>query len=102
MYALLVPCKDKSLTRSQISITSYTVDAFELYAASALAANTVIRSIMAAVLPLAAPKMYQALGDGWGNSLLAFLALAMVPIPILLIKHGEKIRGWNAEKIKTL
>lgn len=46
--------------------------------------------------------MYQALGDGWGNSLLAFLALAMVPIPILLIKHGEKIRGWNAEKIKTL
>jgi len=57
---------------------------------------------MAAVLPLAAPKMYEALGLGWGNSLLAFLALAMVPIPILLIKYGETIRGWNKERIKML
>ena len=57
---------------------------------------------MAAVLPLAAPKMYQALGLGWGNSLLAFLALAMVPIPILLVKHGEMIRGWNKERIRNL
>jgi len=36
--------------------------------------------------------MYNVLGLGWGNSLLAFLSLAMVPIPILFRKYGERIR----------
>jgi hypothetical protein len=57
---------------------------------------------MAAVLPLAAPKLYQALGLGWGNSLLAFLALAMVPVPVLLYLYGERMRSWNTERIKRL
>jgi hypothetical protein len=88
--------------KMQISIQAYTVDAFTLYAASALAANTITRSVMAATLPLAAPKMYQTLGLGWGNSLLAFLALAMVPVPVLLMVHGEKMRMWNVERMKRL
>jgi hypothetical protein len=78
------------------------VDAFTLYAASALAANTLTRSVMAAVLPLAGPKMYKVLGLGWGNSLLAFLALAMIPVPCLLMLHGEKMRKWNVERMKNL
>jgi MFS family permease len=86
----------------QIAIQAYVVDAFTLYAASALAANTLTRSVMAAVLPLAGPKMYKALGLGWGNSLLAFLALAMIPVPCLLMVHGEKMRMWNVEKMKNL
>lgn len=57
---------------------------------------------MAAVLPLAAPKMYETLGLGWGNSLLAFLALAMIPIPVVLFFRGEKMRSWNIERIKRL
>lgn len=75
-----------------LCIIAYLIDAFELYAASALAANTVVRSIFGAVLPLAGATMYHALGYGWGNSLLGFLALAMVPIPILLTKFGERMR----------
>ncbi len=47
-------------------ISLYLIDAFVIYAASALAANTVIRSIMGAVLPLAGQKMYNTLGLGWG------------------------------------
>ena len=78
------------------------MDAFTLYAASALAANTVIRSVMAAVLPLAAPKLYARLGVGWGNSLLAFLALAMLPVPLLLLRYGERMRNWNAARMKSL
>lgn len=89
------------LTLEQMSIQAYTIDAFTIYAASALAANTIVRSVMAAVLPLAAPKMYATLGYGWGNSLLAFLALAMVPVPFLLMKYGEKMRVANAERMKT-
>lgn len=57
---------------------------------------------MAAFIPLAAPKMYQAMGYGWGNSLLAFLSLVMIPIPALLLKYGETIRGWNKERIEAL
>ena len=57
---------------------------------------------MAAVLPLAGPKMYDVLGLGWGNSLLAFLALAMVPVPVLLMVHGEKMRCWNVERMRSL
>jgi hypothetical protein len=86
----------------KIAIQAYVVDAFTLYAASALAANTLTRSVMAAVLPLAGPKMYKALGLGWGNSLLAFLALAMIPVPCLLMMHGEKMRMWNVERMKSL
>jgi hypothetical protein len=79
---------------------AYLVDAYTIYAASALAATAIMRSVMAAVLPLAAPKMYAALGIGWGNSLLAFMALACLPVPFLLMKFGERMRGWNAEDEK--
>ena len=73
-------------------IQTYLVDAFTIYAASALAANTVLRSLVGAVLPLAGQKMYATLGLGWGNSLLAFIALAMCPIPVIFYRYGEKIR----------
>ncbi|KAI0099192.1 MFS general substrate transporter [Nemania sp. FL0031] len=73
-------------------IQAYLVDAFTLYAASASATNTVVRSIFGALVPLAGPPLYNSLGLGWGNTLLAFVALAMVPGPVLLIKYGEKVR----------
>jgi multidrug resistance protein len=78
-----------------MSIQAYLVDAFTIYAASALAANTIVRSVMAAMIPLAAPSMYQRLGLGWGNSLLAFLAVACIPIPFGLMRYGEKLRKMN-------
>ncbi|TVY15569.1 Efflux pump radE [Lachnellula arida] len=73
-------------------IQMYLVDAFTIYAASALATNTVVRSLFGATIPLAGPKLYASLGLGWGNSLLAFIALAFSPSPFLLIKYGERIR----------
>ncbi|TVY14273.1 Efflux pump radE [Lachnellula arida] len=75
-----------------MTVTTYLVDAFTIYAASALAANSVVRSVIGAVLPLAGQKMYLALGLGWGNSLLAFVAMALLPVPIVLMKWGERLR----------
>ncbi|KAI9743782.1 MAG: hypothetical protein M1818_002516 [Claussenomyces sp. TS43310] len=72
---------------------TYLVDAYTVYAASALAANTVLRSVMAALLPLCGQKMYSALGLGWGNSLLAFVAMAMMPLPYLFSRYGEHLRN---------
>ena len=65
---------------------------FSIYAASALATNTVIRSIAGAVLPLAGLPMYRALGLGWGNSLLGFIAIGLMPMSIVLLKYGERVR----------
>ena len=73
-------------------IQTYLIDAFTIYAASAIAANTILRSLVGALLPLAGRKMYETLGLGWGNSLLAFIALAMCPIPWVFFKYGEWIR----------
>ncbi|KAF7538257.1 hypothetical protein G7054_g3105 [Neopestalotiopsis clavispora] len=60
--------------------------------ASALAANTFLRYIAGAFLPLAGPPMYEKLGLGWGNSLLGFLGLAFVPLPWILTIYGERFR----------
>ena len=73
-------------------INTYLIDAYTLYAASALAANTILRSILGAVFPLFALQMYNSLGLGWGNSLLAFLTLALCLVPIIFYRYGEAIR----------
>jgi len=37
--------------------------------------------------------MYEALGYGWGNSLLGLLAISFVPDPILIYRYGEWLRA---------
>ncbi|KAF1914425.1 major facilitator superfamily domain-containing protein [Ampelomyces quisqualis] len=75
-------------------IQTYLVDSYTRYAASAIAAATVLRSLAGFGFPLFAPAMYNALDFGWGNSLLGFVALGLgVPAPFMLWKFGEKLRG---------
>jgi len=78
---------------------SYLVDVFTVYAASAMAASTVLRSLAAAFIPLSSQKMYAQMGYGWGNSMLAFVACALIPIPFLFIKYGERIRNNSTVKL---
>ena len=74
-------------------IQTYIVDSYTRYAASAIAATTVLRSLAGFGFPLFAPYMYQKLHYGWGNSLLGFLAIALGwPAPMLLWKYGELLR----------
>jgi hypothetical protein len=75
-----------------LPIQAYLVDAFGIYAASAIAANTVVRSIVGAFLPLGGPSMYATLGLGWGNSLLGFVALGLLPVPVVFYFYGKRIR----------
>ena len=77
---------------TQIPIQTYIVDAFPLHAASALNVMTVLRSWAGAILPFAGPPLYARLGYGWGNSVLGFIALAFVPVPLLFIRYGERVR----------
>ncbi|KAJ5436872.1 Major facilitator superfamily domain general substrate transporter [Penicillium cf. griseofulvum] len=73
-------------------LQTYVIDCYPKYAASANATLTATRSLVGALLPLAGPKMFEALGLGWGNSLLGFLALAFIPVPLIFIKYGKVIR----------
>ncbi|KAH6645011.1 major facilitator superfamily domain-containing protein [Truncatella angustata] len=70
----------------------YLIDAYSTHAASALAANPVMRSIAGAILPLCWLKIYAVLGLGRGNSLLAFIAVALIPVPFVILRYGEKLR----------
>ncbi|PLB39031.1 MFS transporter [Aspergillus candidus] len=77
-------------------IQTYTVDAYTRFAASALAASSFLRSLAGFGFPLFAPYMYKTLQYGWGNSLLAFIALGLgIPAPIFLWRYGEKLRKMS-------
>lgn len=74
-------------------IQSYLVDSYTRFAASAVGAAAVLRSLAGFGFPLFAPDLYAALGFGWGNTLLAFVGIAIGwPGPILLWKYGEALR----------
>lgn len=74
-------------------IQTYMVDTYTRFAASALAAGSFLRSLAGFGFPLFAPYMYNALHYGWGNSLLAFIALAIgFPVPVFLWKFGKTLR----------
>lgn len=87
------------LLTTYMPATTYLVDVFTFHAASAMAANTVFRSLAAAIIPLSSQKMYSQLGYGWGNSMLGFIALALAPMPFLFIKFGERIRKSSTIKL---
>ncbi|KAI2476061.1 AraJ Arabinose efflux permease [Pyrenophora tritici-repentis] len=79
--------------------TTYLVDVFTVYAASAMAACTVMRSLAAAFIPLSSEAMYAQLGYGWGNTMLGLIAVALVPIPFLFIRYGGMIRARSTVKL---
>lgn len=76
-----------------ISVALYLVDTYAaLTAASALAANGLLRYAFAGTFPLFAISFYRRFGIGWATSVLAFICLAMLPIPWILYKWGNCIR----------
>ncbi|KAK6068699.1 major facilitator superfamily transporter [Seiridium cupressi] len=90
-----------------MSLTNYIVDAYLGYAASALAASTVLRSIAGAVFPLFTAQLYSSLGIHWASSVPGFLALVFVPCLLMFYKYGHVIRsktkfGQEAAKLAAM
>ncbi|OCL09910.1 MFS general substrate transporter [Glonium stellatum] len=77
---------------NSISAWSYLVDAFGIYAASATAGNVVLRNAASAALPLAGPPLSERLGFGLGYSVLALVGVLAVPISLILMYMGERMR----------
>jgi hypothetical protein len=76
---------------------AYTTDAYEArYAASAASVGAFMRTMCGFGFPLFAPQMYDTLGLGWGNSLLAFLTMTLgIVMPIGLWFYGAKLRKMS-------
>ncbi|KAJ5087108.1 hypothetical protein NUU61_008415 [Penicillium alfredii] len=77
-----------------LSVFNYLIDAYTIFAASVLAANSLLRSLFGFAFPLFTSYMYQDLGIHWASCVPAFLALACVPFPFILYKKGLTIRKY--------
>lgn len=71
---------------------NFLVDTYTLYAASAVSANTFLRSILAAAFPLAAMPMFHNLGVGPAMSVLGAVATVAIPVPFFFMKYGLALR----------
>ncbi|KAF5686206.1 benomyl methotrexate resistance [Fusarium denticulatum] len=75
-----------------VGFLNYLVDTYLAYAASAMAANTILRSACAATAPLFTTKMFHTLGVGGGGSVIGGMATLLAAIPFLFWKYGKNIR----------
>ncbi|ROV88759.1 hypothetical protein VMCG_10050 [Cytospora schulzeri] len=73
-------------------VTTYLIDVFHAKAAGPVGAAAVLRCLAGGLLPLCADNLYTTLGYGWGNTLLAFVALMFTPFPYLFYRNGERLR----------
>ncbi|KAI1206468.1 polyamine transporter 1 [Annulohypoxylon truncatum] len=74
---------------------NYLVDTFQMYAASAVAANTFMRSCFAAAFPLVVTPLYHNIGVGPGSSIFAGFACLLMPVPYVFYFFGKRIRAAN-------
>lgn len=72
---------------------NYLIDTFQRYAASAIAANTFLRSLLAAGFPLLVNPMYRKLGIPWASSVFGFFSVLLIPIPYLFYTYGPRLRA---------
>jgi hypothetical protein len=73
---------------------AYIIDTYPDHTSSASAASQFLRGLTAFEFPLFAPTIYAALGYGWGNSLMAFLAIGFaLPASVLIWRYGPRLRA---------
>lgn len=72
---------------------NYLVDAYLMFAASAIAGNTFLRSLCGAGFPLFSTYMFNGMGIQWASTLLGCVAAVLAPIPVIFYLYGHKIRA---------
>ncbi|KAL8279684.1 hypothetical protein RQP46_007997 [Phenoliferia psychrophenolica] len=84
-----------------LSLMNYLIDAYTVYAASVLAANSVLRSLFGMAFPLFTTDMYKNLGVNWASAVPGFLALACFPFSIIFWKYGARIRAKSTMSVEA-
>lgn len=80
------------------AIQHYILDCYSRngFAASALAAMNVARFLAGFGFPSFADELYNTLGSGWGNSLLALIAAVVGCLSVSLWKFGSRLREMSS------
>ncbi|KAH6845601.1 major facilitator superfamily domain-containing protein [Chaetomium sp. MPI-CAGE-AT-0009] len=81
---------------------NYLVDTFTEHAASAVAANTFLRSCFACAFPLVVGPMFHNLGVGPGSSIPAGFSVLLIPVPFVFFVYGKRIRAgykWSRASV---
>jgi len=76
-----------------LSLLNYIVDAYLMFAASAIAANTFMRSIFGGIFPLFATYMFNGMGIQWASTLVGCVAVLLAPMPVFFYIYGKRIRA---------
>ncbi|KAK6063637.1 major facilitator superfamily transporter [Seiridium cupressi] len=74
-------------------IAHYIVDAYSLYAGSAIGAVVLGENMFIAFLPLAAQSLYTTLGFSLASTVLAVISAVLAATPIALLVWGREIRA---------
>ncbi|KAF9815811.1 hypothetical protein IEO21_04323 [Rhodonia placenta] len=75
-----------------LSTFYYTIDAYTTYAASAFAAQAMIRSVATSVFVLFGTQMFSGLGPRWATFILAMIGVVEIALPIVFMRKGEALR----------
>lgn len=81
---------------------NYLVDTFTKYGASAIAANTFLRSCFAGAFPLVVSPLYHNIGVGPGSTITGGFACLMIPVPFFFYFFGKRIRAsskWSRDSV---
>lgn len=70
----------------------YLLDSFTRYSASALAAMTFVRSVLAGAFPLFMQIMCNNIGVNWSMTIFGCIAALLTPVPFLFFIWGKQIR----------
>ena len=73
----------------------YLTDSYGPYAASACAALSLSRTLMAAIFPLFTYTMYTGLGGNVATSIFAAIATTFCITPVVFIRYGRKLRSMS-------
>jgi len=83
-----------------MSAYMYTIDAYEVNAASALTFATVTRFLISGGLTVAGIPFYEKVGTHWTLTIMAVIGCFLAPIPYLLYRYGPWVRKHSQYAIR--
>lgn len=81
---------------------NYLADSYQIYASSALAANSFCRNVLGGAFPVATAAMFDAMGLKGAGGMLGGVATVLSVTPWVLIFWGEKIRARSRMAIVSI
>lgn len=81
-----------------VPMTSYVVDTFGVYSASAMTMVLIARNLGSTLLPMGIPPLTEALGLGYAFVVLGAVCLVLIPLPVVLMRFGAR---WRQKSVYT-